>query len=186
MLLTGGGNDGPRNWISNRGQLLAALAPPGIWWAALQNGPTWITTQVAGASRCPYPSGVATGDLEARVRAICMALPEVTERLSHGAPGFFAGKQFVMLWPDGHHDHQFPHLWCAAPAGAQEGLIAATQKQFFVPPYVGSRGWLGVRLDSRVRWKDVEAVCEDAYRTVASKRLLALLHDIQVGKNALH
>ena len=43
-----------------------------------------------------------------------MALPEVTEKLSHGAPSSFVNKQFVMLWPDGHHDHRFPHL-CARP-----------------------------------------------------------------------
>ncbi|MGO8863544.1 MAG: MmcQ/YjbR family DNA-binding protein, partial [Acidimicrobiales bacterium] len=52
---------------------------------------------------------------EGRIRAICMGLPGVTERLSHGAPAFFAGRQFLMLWLYGHHDHQFPHLWCAAP-----------------------------------------------------------------------
>ncbi len=78
-----------------------------------------------------------------------------------------------MLWPDGHHDHQFPHLWCAAPAGAQQGFIAADRARFFRPPYVGSRGWLGVRLDGRVDWAEVELLCEAAYRTVASNRLLA-------------
>ena len=58
-------------------------------------------------------------EVAAEVRAICLALPGVTEKLSHGSPAFFAGKQFVMLWPRGHHDHQFPHLWCAAPEGAR-------------------------------------------------------------------
>jgi hypothetical protein len=106
-------------------------------------------------------------DVETRVRAICLALPEVTEKLSHGAPGFFVRKQFVMLWPDGHHDHQFPHLWCAAPAGVQEGLVAMMPERFFRPPYVGSRGWLGMRLDARVDGKELEVICEDAYRTVA-------------------
>lgn len=125
-------------------------------------------------------------DLETRVRTICLSLPEVTERLSHGAPGFFAGKQFVMLWPDGHHDHQFPHLWCAAPAGAQEGLVAAMPTRFFRPPYVGSRGWLGVRLDGQVRWKEVEALCVDAYRTVGSRRLLARLDAPSGGNDAYH
>ena len=82
-------------------------------------------------------------EVEAQVRAICMALPEVTEKLSHGSPAFFVGKQFVMLWPKGHHDHQFPHLWCAAPAGAQEGLVSAAPDRFFRPPYVGARGMVG-------------------------------------------
>jgi hypothetical protein len=91
-------------------------------------------------------------DAEGRVRAICVALPEVSEKLSHGAPAFFVTRQFVMLWPRGHHDHHFPHLWCAAPVGAQDGLIASAPKRFFRPPYVGARGWLGVRLDGRVDW----------------------------------
>ena len=106
---------------------------------------------------------------------ICLALPEATEKLSHGSPAFFVGKQFVMLWPGGHHEDHFPHLWCAAPAGAQEGLVAVAPKRFFRPPYVGHRGWLGMRLDGKVDWDEVAVICEDAYRTVAPKRLLASL-----------
>ncbi len=110
--------------------------------------------------------------LEARVRAICLALPEVTEKLSHGAPAFFVKKQFLMLWADGHHDHRFPHLWCAAPPGAQESLVDAAPERIFRPPYVGPRGWIGIRLDGDVDWGDIEAFVEDAYRTVAPKRLI--------------
>ena len=114
-------------------------------------------------------------DVEERVRASCLRLPEVTERLSHGSPAFFAGKQFVMLWPRGHHDDDFPHLWCAAPPGAQEELVAASPGRFFRPPYVGGRGWLGVRLDGDVDWDEIAELCEDAYRIVAPKRLVARL-----------
>lgn len=113
--------------------------------------------------------------IETRVRAICLSLPSATERLSHGAPAFFVGRQFVMLWPDGHHDHHFPHLWCAAPADATDGFVAAAPRRYFKPPYVGSRGWLGVRLDGRVDWDEVELLCEEAYRVVASKKLVAQL-----------
>ncbi|MCU1462367.1 MAG: hypothetical protein JWO37_2442 [Acidimicrobiales bacterium] len=102
-----------------------------------------------------------------------MALPGVTERPSHGAPAFFVGKQFVMLWPNGHHDHEFPHLWCAAPPGAQEELLRTEPERFFRPPYVGGRGWLGVRLDADVEWGEVAAICEEAFRTVAPKKVLA-------------
>ena len=116
-------------------------------------------------------------DVDSRVRQICMGLPDVTERVSHGAPAFFVGKQFAMLWPDGHHEHRFPHLWCAAPPGAQEVLVTAKPARIFRPPYVGVRGWLGVRLDGRVDWSLVEALCEDAYRTVASRRRVARLDD---------
>ena len=113
--------------------------------------------------------------IEARVRGICLALPGASEKVSHGAPAFFAGKQFVMLWPHGHHDNRFPHLWCAAPAGAQEGFIAMQPERMFRPPYVGGRGWIGVRLDGQVDWDQVEMLCEDAFRSVASKKLVALL-----------
>ena len=114
-------------------------------------------------------------DIEDRVRAICTALPGVTEKLSHGAPAFFATRQFVMLWPDGHHDNHFPHLWCAAPPGVQAELVGTEPDRFFRPPYVGGRGWVGVRLDGDVDWDELAAVCEEAFRTVAPKRLIAEL-----------
>ena len=112
---------------------------------------------------------------EDRIRAICLSLPEVTEKTSHGSPAFFVRKQFVMPWPDGHHDHGFPHLWCAAPPGAQEALVGAEPARFFRPPYVGGRGWIGVRLDGPVDWAELEALLEDAYRVVAPRRLVAML-----------
>jgi hypothetical protein len=117
--------------------------------------------------------------VEEQVRAICQALPGVTERLSHGSPAFFVKKQFVMVWPDGHHDHHFPHLWCAAPPGVQEELVAEEPARFFRPPYVGGRGWVGVRLDGDVDWDEVAAMCREAYRTVAPKSLLAALHEAE-------
>jgi hypothetical protein len=112
---------------------------------------------------------------EERVRSICLSLPGAEEKKSHGAPAFFVGRQFVMLWPKGHHEHGFPHLWCAAPPGVQFELVEADGKRFFRPPYVGGRGWVGVRLDGKVDWGQIEALCEDAYRTVAPRRLLAQL-----------
>jgi len=115
------------------------------------------------------------GAIERRVRQICLALPGATERPSHGAPAFFATKQFVALWPDGHHDNAFPHLWCAAPPGAQEGFVASDPDRFFRPPYVGARGWLGVRLDGNVDWAEVEVLCEEAFRAIAPARLLVRL-----------
>jgi hypothetical protein len=113
--------------------------------------------------------------LAERIRAICMELPGVTEKLSHGAPAFFAGRQFLMLWVDGHHDNGFPHLWCAAPPGAQSELVTSEPDRFFRPPYVGGRGWIGVRLDGTIDWDEIRTVCEEAFRTVASKKLIAAL-----------
>lgn len=122
---------------------------------------------------------MATDPVE-RLRALCLALPEVTERASHGEPSFFVRdkKQFVML--DSHH-HGAPHLgfWCAAPPGAQEELIAADPDRYFRPPYVGHRGWVGVRLERdglpAPDWAEVGEVVRDAYRTVAPKTLTAQL-----------
>ncbi len=112
-----------------------------------------------------------------RLRAICLAFPEVTERLSHGAPTWFVRrtKTFVTLWEGGHHDIEFPHLWCAAPPGAQQELIAGDPARFFRPPYVGHRGWLGVRLDRDPDWAEIAELCEDAYRVVAPATLVAKL-----------
>jgi hypothetical protein len=127
------------------------------------------------------PSVSAAGKLRHveldRLRAICLAFPEVTERLSHGTPTWFVGdkKVFVTLWDHGHHDDDFPHLWCAAPPGAQHELIAANPEQFFRPPYVGHRGWLGVRLDRDPDWAEIAELCEDAYRVIAPARLVASL-----------
>ena len=112
-----------------------------------------------------------------RVRALCLALPEATERLSHGAPTFFVGgkKTFVMFLDDHHGDGRLA-LWCAAPDGAQEALIAGDAERFFRPPYVGGAGWIGVRLDRGPDWDHVAEIVKDAYRVVAPARLVALLN----------
>jgi hypothetical protein len=114
-------------------------------------------------------------DLLGRVRRACSVLPGATERPSHGAPTWFVRdrRAFVTAWLDGHHGTSFPHLWCAAPPGAQEGLVAADPRRYFRPPYVGHRGWVGVRLDGEVDWDAVEDLCEQAWRTVAPAALLA-------------
>lgn len=114
-----------------------------------------------------------------RLRAICLALPEVTERVSHGAPTRFVRdkRTVVTAFPDGHHHNGFPHLWCAAPPGAREEMIDSDPDRFFRPPYVGHRGWLGVRLDGAVDWDEIEAIREEAYRVVAPKTLVRRLDE---------
>lgn len=113
----------------------------------------------------------------ARLREICLSFPEVTERPSHGAPAFFVRRRpaFVQTWPDGHHTDDFAHLWCAAPPGVQDLLVEARPERIFRPPYVGSRGWIGVRLDGAVDWEEIDDLCEVAYRSVAPGKLVALL-----------
>jgi hypothetical protein len=107
-----------------------------------------------------------------RVRAACLALPEVEERLSHGAPSFFVrGKRcFVMVMDDHHGDGRFA-LWCAAPEGMQHALVAGDPESYFVPPYVGHRGWIGVRLDRSLPWDEIAGAIEDAWLEIAPKRL---------------
>jgi len=113
-----------------------------------------------------------------RLRAIASALPEVTERLSHGEVSFFCRKQFVTV--DDHH-HGADHLafWCAAPPGAQEELVGSDPERYFRPPYVGHRGWVGVRIDrvggEEPDWDEIAEVVREAYRQVAPKKLAALL-----------
>jgi hypothetical protein len=107
-----------------------------------------------------------------RIRAICLALPEVTERPSHGAPTFFVrGKRsFVMVMTNHHGDGRFA-LWCAAPDGMQQLLVDGAPDRYFVPPYVGRRGWLGVHLDRDTDWEEIAGILEDAYLEVAPPKL---------------
>lgn len=111
-----------------------------------------------------------------RLRRICMALPEVTERLSHAEPAWFVRdkKAFANL-SDHHHDDRLG-FWCAAAPGVQEILVAASPDRFFRPPYVGHRGWLGVYLDvPNVDWDEISVLAEDAYRLIAPKKLAELV-----------
>jgi hypothetical protein len=108
-----------------------------------------------------------------RIRRICLALPETSERLSHGAPTFFVrGKRaFLMVLANHHGDGRFA-IWCAAEAGVQEMLVQADPERFFRPPYVGHRGWLGVRLDRGLDWDELAGIAEDAYAEVAPPKLV--------------
>jgi hypothetical protein len=108
-----------------------------------------------------------------RLRKICLALPETSERLSHGAPTFFVRdkRAFLMVLTDHHGDGRFA-IWCAAADGMQRMLVEADPERFFVPPYVGHRGWLGVRLDRGLDWDELAGIAEDAYAEIAPARLV--------------
>jgi hypothetical protein len=123
---------------------------------------------------------VSKNPLEA-LRKLCLALPEVTERLSHGEPTWFVrGKKTFVMFANHHHDDRLS-FWCAAPEGAQATLVALHPERFFRPPYVGHRGWLGVYLDVPVDWDEIADVVTDAYRSVAPKKLVAEL-DAREGR----
>ena len=109
----------------------------------------------------------------ARLREICVALPETSERPSHGAPTFFVRgrRAFLMVLTDHHGDGRFA-VWCAAPEGMQQALVESDPETFFVPPYVGHRGWLGVRLDRGLDWDELAGIAEDAFAEVAPAKLV--------------
>ena len=117
----------------------------------------------------------------ASLREICLSFPETTERLSHGEPTWFVrDKKVFVTYADHHHDDRLG-FWCAAPPGAQEEMMSTSPERFFRPPYVGHRGWVGVRIDrvggSEPDWEEIAEVVREAYRQVAPRRLVARLDE---------
>jgi len=110
-----------------------------------------------------------------RLRELCLALPEVTERPSHGEPAFFVRDKTLFVTLDDHHGAAHLGFWCAAAPGAQEAHLADGPDRYYRPPYVGHRGWLGVRIDREPDWTEVAELVRDAYRQVAPKALRAQL-----------
>jgi predicted DNA-binding protein (MmcQ/YjbR family) len=110
-------------------------------------------------------------DLYQAVREICLWLPEAEEFVSHGAPNFrVRGKTFA-TYSVNHHGDGRVALWLNAPAGSQEQNVRSEPEHFFVPPYVGPRGWLGVALDQGLEWMRVAALVREAYEKVAAPAL---------------
>jgi len=111
-----------------------------------------------------------------RLRSICTALPEVSERQSHGSPTFFVReKKTLCTLHDNHHGAHGVAIWCPAPPGVQEQLVDDEPVRFFRPPYVGHRGWIGVHLDVDPDWDEIDAIVRDAYRLVAPRTLACRL-----------
>jgi hypothetical protein len=123
--------------------------------------------------KAPSLDPVLSAKQLARVREICSALPGALERESHGSPSFFVdGKRAFASFCDNHHHDGRLALWCAAPDGAQAMLVDANPDAYFVPPYVGHQGWVGVRLDRDLPRPEIAAVLEAAHatRTTARRR----------------
>ena len=117
-----------------------------------------------------------------RLRTIALALPEVTERMSHGEPCFFVRKRPLCYYHDNHNGDGRVSLWCPVPLDIREELVAAEPRRFFRPPTSSSgvfSGWLGIYLDlpgkHRVDWNEIAAVLQEAYRHIAPKSLTAEL-----------
>ena len=107
------------------------------------------------------------------VRKVALGLPETSERLSHGAPTFFVREKrsFATVWDSHHGDGRFA-LICAAPAGMQAALVEADPDRFYVPQYVGHRGWIAVRLDRGFDRNEIAGIVEDAFAEVAPPKLV--------------
>ena len=110
-------------------------------------------------------------DLGRAVREACLWLPEAEEFLSHGSPNFrVRGKTFATYVVNHHGDGRVA-LWLTAPLGSQELHVGAQPAHFFVPPYVGPRGWLGVNLDRGIKWQRIVELIREGYEKVAPAQL---------------
>lgn len=110
-----------------------------------------------------------------RLRKIVGAWPETEERISHGSPTFWGGRKTFASFHDRHHSDGRVAVWCKAPPGVQGELVELDSETFFVPPYVGPSGWVGIRLDGDVDWEMVADVLEEGYRMVAPQRAVRKL-----------
>ena len=108
--------------------------------------------------------------LLAKLRRICLALPGAAESLNHGRPCFTVKDKTFVMFMDNHHRDGRIAIWCKAPPGDQADMVETDPERFFVPPYVGPRGWVGVRLERRPDWKTVEAIVTESHRMTGPKR----------------
>ena len=105
-----------------------------------------------------------------RVREIALGFPGAIEKLSHGEAAFFTPKRMFATIDNNHHGSGHVAVWCKAPEGAQQSLVAGDPKHFFVPPYVGTAGWLGIRLDSGLPWPVVADLLKQAYDSASARK----------------
>jgi len=107
-----------------------------------------------------------------RVRRICLALPDTSEKLSHGEPTWFVHKKVFAMFSNNHHNDGHVAVTCPVPLGVQAGLIAKDPKKFYKPPYVGVRGWIGIEL-THVSDKELEFHLRQAWLLIAPPNLRA-------------
>ncbi|HJT08828.1 MAG TPA: MmcQ/YjbR family DNA-binding protein [Stellaceae bacterium] len=110
-----------------------------------------------------------------RLRAICLKLPEAAEKETWDLPTFRVRDKIFVMAITGETPLA---LWCKAPPGSQAILVGADPHRFFVPPYVGHKGWVGMRLGKGVDWREVDTLVTRSYRLTAPKRLAALVSEV--------
>jgi hypothetical protein len=115
----------------------------------------------------------------ARLRKVCLMLPEAHEVEAWGEPTFRVRNKLFAMYaaPSNHHGAGRPAVWCKAAPGNQALMVRAEPKRYFVPPYVGPSGWVGIWLDRNPDWSEVKELMKDSYRLVAPKKLAALLEE---------
>jgi len=112
---------------------------------------------------------MAKGTAFERIRSMCLALPDTAEVTKHERPCFAVrDKTFVMFMDDHHGDGRLA-IWCKATLDAQQMVVESDPERFFVPPYVGPRGWIGARLDREPDWGSITTIVEEAYRLAAPR-----------------
>ncbi len=116
-------------------------------------------------------------DVHKAVREACLWLPEAEEFSSHGSPNFRVRGRTFATYALNHHGDGRVALWLNAPPGSQDMHVRAEPRHFFVPPYVGPRGWLGVNLNRGIAWGRVVALVREAFENTAPKSLCAALGD---------
>lgn len=104
-----------------------------------------------------------------RVRRLCLALPETSERPSHGEPTFFVGKRVFVMFADNHHGDGRVAVWLPAPPGVQSALMEQAPAVYFRPPYVGHKGWVGIEL-ARIGDGALEFHIQTAWELIAPQR----------------
>jgi hypothetical protein len=113
-------------------------------------------------------------ELLARVRAVCLALPEAEERETWGDVTFRV-RDKIFLMGRGGTGNETDAVVCKARPGVQEMLVGADPARFFVPPYVGHNGWIGINLNAETDWEELEELVTESYRMTAPKRLVKLI-----------
>jgi hypothetical protein len=117
----------------------------------------------------PSPADVAY----ARVRDICLRFPAAEEKISHGAPSFHVRGKMFLTFVDDHHGDGRLAVWCKATPDEQRRLVAGNSSRFFVPPYVGVKGWVGVMVNpDGADWIELAILVEQAWASVAPARVL--------------
>lgn len=114
-----------------------------------------------------------------RLRRLCLALPEAHEVEAWGEPTFRVRNKLFAMYADAsdHHGGGRSAVWCKAAPGNQSLMVKAAPDRFFVPPYVGPSGWVGVYLDAGTDWEELADLLRDSYRMTAPKKLIAMLEE---------